>query len=207
MKASNREPNSGILGWLKSEARPLLIVLLLLAVTRTSFANHYNVPSGSMEPTLQVGDRVVADMSAYGLRVPYTDIEVVPRGTPQRGEIVLLKSPIDGTRLIKRVVAIGGDEVHLVDGLLSINGRPLAVSADGAVERFGDRYVRLDLDEGGGPDVPYLRVPEGQVLLMGDHRGNSRDGREFGLVPARKLYARAVAVYYRSGEGLVWKKL
>lgn len=207
MKTSPREPNSGLLGWLKAEARPLLVMIVLLAVARTSFANHYSVPSGSMEPTLQVGDRVVADMSAYGLRVPYTDIEIVPRGTPQRGDIVLLKSPVDGVRLIKRVVAVGGDEVSLVDGRLSIDGRPLAVSEDGEVERFGDRDVRLDLNDGGGPDVPYLRIPQGQVLLVGDHRGNSRDGREFGLVPARKLYARAVAVYYRSGEGLVWKKL
>lgn len=207
MRKPQREPNSGVLGWLKAEARPLLIMLLMLTVARTSFANHYTVPSGSMENTLMPGDRVAVDMTAYGVRVPFTDIDVVSRGMPQRGDIAVFKSPVDGTRLIKRVIAVGGDDVSLIDGHLSINGQRLASATERDVEWFGKRKASLNLDYGGGPDIPFLTVPQGKVLVVGDHRGNSRDGRFFGLVPSRELYARAVGVYYRRGEGLVWKAL
>ncbi len=189
------------------ELAPLLLVLLLLGVTRTSFANHYVVPSGSMMPTLQPGDRVVADMRAYGLRVPFTDIVVAGEAAPRAGDVVLLKSPVDGTRLIKRVVALGGDRVTLRGGRLAINGKWLAREDDPTLERFGARGVRLDLGAGGGPWINGLVVPAGQALVLGDHRGNSADGRVFGLVEASSLYARAVAVYYRREGGIGWQRL
>ena len=115
-----------IAAWLYREALPLLLVLALLVVARASFANHYHVPSGSMQPTLQLGDRVLVDMSAYGVRIPFTRHVLVARGTPQPGEVAVFASPVDGTRLIKRVVAVGGDKVQLLDGRLAINGRVLA---------------------------------------------------------------------------------
>src|SRR5690606_5045973 len=125
----------------------------LLVVARSSFANHYHVPSGSMEPTLQPGDRVLVDMSAYGLRIPFTEVELVARGEPAPGDVVVFKSPADGTRLIKRVVAVGGQTVELVDGRLRIDGRPIQDErADATTERFGDRRAVLDLADGGGPD-------------------------------------------------------
>lgn len=202
-----RRRASALRNWFKRDGRSLAVMLVLLAVARTSFANHYVVPSGSMEDTLMPGDRVIVDMSAYGVRVPFTGIALVPRGTPQRGDIVVLKSPADGTRLIKRVAAIGGDTVALHDGHLTVNGRALAVDGDAGRERFGARIAALNLDAGGGGDIDRLRIPEGRLLLLGDHRGNSADGRYFGLVDSRAPYARAVAVYYRSGAGLVWKRL
>jgi signal peptidase I len=193
--------------WCMGEGRQLLLMLVLLAVARTSFANHYAVPSGSMEYTLMPGDHVAVDMSAYGLRMPFTDITLVPRDTPQRGDIAVFKSPRDGVRLIKRVVAVGGDRVALEDGRLSINGKPLAEPGARDRERFGDHLAQLNLDAGGGPDIRALVIPPGQVLVIGDHRGNSLDGRYFGLVPASALYARAVGVFWRRGEGLVWRRL
>ncbi|QSX78490.1 signal peptidase I [Agrilutibacter solisilvae] len=193
--------------WLRHEGRPLLLMLVLLTLARTSFANHYTVPSGSMEPTLVPGDHVVVDMSAYGVRVPFTDTVLLPRDAPARGDVVVFKSPADGERLIKRVVAVGGDTVSVLDGHVTINGQPLSTAQAPDLERFGARSAQLNLDAGGGPDVLALTLPPGQVLVMGDHRGRSLDGRFFGLVPARSLYARAVGVYWRSGEGPVWKKL
>lgn len=193
--------------WLRREALPLAVMLLLLTAARSSFANHYQVPSGSMQPTLEPGDRVVVDMSAYGLRLPFTEHIVIARGHPQRGDVAVFDSPRDGTRLIKRVVAVAGDTVALVDGHLTINGRPLATEAHGDVEQFGRRLARLDLDAGGGPDIHDLRIPEGKLLALGDHRGNSFDGRFFGLVDAPSVYGKAVAVYYRRGEGFEWRKL
>lgn len=193
--------------WAKSEGRSLLLVLVLLTVARTSFANHYAVPSSSMEPTLLPGDRVVVDMTAYGLRVPFTEVTLVGRSGPRRGEVVIFKSPKDGTRLIKRVVAVAGDAVSLTKGRLTINGNAMSVPGMRDVERFGARVARLDLDAGGGPDIGLAIIPDGKVLVLGDHRGDSLDGRYFGLVDADALYARAMAVYYRRGAGLVWKRL
>lgn len=193
--------------WLRRELLPLVVMLLLLGAARSSFANHYQVPSGSMQPTLQPGDRVAVDMSAYGLRVPFTDHVVLKRGQPQRGDVVVFDSPRDGTRLIKRVVAVGGDHVQLRDGRIEINGQPLADGTDPAIERYGVREAKLDLDDGGGPDIFDLTVPHGQLLMLGDHRGNSLDGRFFGLVDSGDVYARALAVYYRRGQGLEWRRL
>jgi len=186
---------------------PTIIVLLLLTAARSSFANHYVVPSGSMEHALMPGDRVIVDMSAYGVRVPFTDTVVVTGDQPARGEVVVFDSPVDGTRLIKRVVAIAGDRVSLRRGRLTVNGESLATGYMSDIERIGTREVRLNLAHGGGPDIEDQVIPEGKVLVLGDHRGNSQDGRMYGLVAADTLYARALAVYWRSGYGLVWKRL
>lgn len=196
-----------LLRWLRAEALPLLVMLLLLTAARSSFANHYHVPSGSMQPTLMPGDRVVVDMTAYGLRVPFTGIDIIERATPRPGEVVVFDSPVDGTRLIKRVVAVGGDRVDVVDGRLRVDGVPVDAPRQPGAEWLGTRLVRLDLSDGGGRDVYGLVVPEGQVLVMGDHRGASFDGRYFGLVPQSEFYGRAVAVYWRSGEAFVWQPL
>ncbi|WDS35397.1 signal peptidase I [Pseudoxanthomonas sp.] len=192
-------------GW-RQELPRLALLLVLLFVARSSFANHYVVPSGSMQHSLEIGDRVVVDMRAYGLRLPITDTVLWPTGTPQRGDVAVFDSPLDGTRLIKRVAAVGGDHVRLRGGRLWINGRALA-GLDGLEEHFQHGHSQLDLDAGGGPDIDGLVVPAGQVLMLGDHRGDSADGRYFGLVPAQSLYGRATAVYWRSGEGLTWDRL
>ena len=202
--AVSRFSNSRV--W-RGEWATFALFLLLLTVARTSLANHYQVPSGSMEPTLMPGDRIAVNMMAYGLRVPFTDIELIDRGEPQRGDVVVFKSPVDGTRLIKRVVAVGGDTVALVDGRLWIDGRPLHDPDAPDIEHFGDRDVALNLSHGGGPDIATGTIPAGMALVLGDHRGNSADGRFFGLVPTKSLYAKASAVYYRRGEGFGWTTL
>lgn len=193
--------------WMRSELPQIVLMLALLAAARDSFANHYYVPSGSMEHTLEIGDRVAVDMRAYGVRLPFTDVRLIVTGRPERGDIAVFDSPQDGTRLIKRVAAVAGDQVELADGRLSINGVPLEAMDAKDVEVFGDHLAALNLSHGGGPDIHGLTVPEGQVLMLGDARGNSIDGRFFGLMPASELYGRAVAVYYRRGEGLAWHRL
>ena len=188
------------------EALSLGLLVLGILAARSTFADHYYVPSGSMEYTLVAGDRVVVDKRAYGLRIPFTDVELLDSGSVERGDIVIFDSPRDGKRLIKRIVAIGGDEVRIQDGHLFINGKPLASSNDSNIELIGEKVVHLNLDHGGGPQLSGT-IDDGKVLAIGDHRGNSVDSRYFGAFAESEIYGRAIAVYYRSGEGFSWIKL
>jgi len=193
--------------WVRSEWGQLALLILLLFAGRSSLADHYYVPSGSMEYSLMPGDRVVVDKTAYGIRIPFTKIDLVNIGKPKAGEIAVFDSPESGILLIKRIVAVGGDRVDLIDGHLSINQEPLAASGHLDLEKFEDRMGQLNLEHGGGPDIRGMRLPEGTVLALGDHRGNSRDGRYFGLIEEADLYGRAVGVYYSRLEGFRWKRL
>ena len=180
--------------WLR-ENRSFIFLMFIMLAARSSFADHYVVPSGSMEQALQPGDRVVVDKRAYGLRIPFTLVKVVPGEPPARGDVIVFDAPDDGTRLIKRIVAVGGDLLEVRNGHVFINGHP------------GDAKAVLNLQRGGGPDVPPVRVPAGNVFAMGDFRGNSRDSRYFGFVREDAIYAKAARVFYRSGEGFTWKPL
>ena len=186
---------------------PAVLLLGLLLVARSTLADHYHVPSGSMESALRPGDHVLVNKSAYGLRIPFTKRVIAWQEDPKRGEVVILDSPEEEVRLIKRVVAVGGDYVVLRAGRLIINGKPLFTGYDPFKERFGERVVHLNLDQGGGPDIDGLTVPEGHVLLLGDHRGASRDSRWFGTVPKSEIYGRANSVFWRSKEGPTWLEL
>lgn len=193
--------------WVKKEVVPFLVFILLMTAARSSLADHYYVPSGSMEYTLIPGDRVLVDKTAYGFRVPFTKVDLVPGHSPARGEIAVFDSPRDGVLLIKRIVAVGGDLVELRNGHLFINGVALAGADEASQEAFGSRLAELNLEDGGGPALEPIRVPAGHVLAIGDHRGNSLDGRYFGFIDERDLYGRAVAIYYRKSAGFVWRPL
>ena len=164
-----------------------------LLTARASFADHYHVPSGSMEPTVHTGDRIFVAKAAYGLRVPLTETYVARYDVPTRGDVVVLSSPADGTVLLKRVVATEGEVVSVRDGHVAINGK-----------RVADERANLEL--GGGPDYGPIEVPAKHVLLLGDNRGNSRDGREFGFVDRAAVLGRAVAVVQRDGK-FTWDPL
>jgi signal peptidase I len=185
----------------------VLVVIAVIAVARGSFADHYVVPTGSMEPTLMPGDRVLVDKTAYGWRLPYTHVELGGDASPRAGDVVIFDSPEDGTRLVKRVVAVAGDRVAVRGGHLEVDGRPLSPPGAPDVERFPSGEVHLSLVHGGGPDLEPTEVPPGRLLVMGDARGNSRDGRIFGFVDEEAVYARALRVFYRRGERFVWKPL
>lgn len=188
----------------RSEIVQILLLVALMMVVRSSLADHYYVPTDSMEYSLMPGDRVIVDKRAYGFRIPLTTIDVAGETSPDRGDIAVFDSPTDGVRLIKRVAAVGGDYVRLIDGKLWVNGAPLG---DASVEQFEDTQAYLNLSDGGGPNIQTIQIPPGMVLALGDHRGNSLDGRYFGLISEKELVGRAVGIYYRRGEGLVWKSL
>ena len=111
--------------WWKQEIRPLLFLLLIMFSIRSSLADWNDVPSGSMQPTILVGDRVLVNKLAYDLKVPFTKWHIAEWSNPQRGDIVVFFSPKDGTRMVKRVIGLPGDTIELWNNQLVINGEPV----------------------------------------------------------------------------------
>jgi signal peptidase I len=192
-----------------NEIRIFALMILIVSSLRSVLADWNDVPTGSMKPTIQEGDRVVVNKLAYDLKVPFTTINVWKWDDPHRGDIVVLFSPVDGVRLVKRVVAIPGDKVEMRDNQLYVNGKiakqsPIAlVSADG-----GAAYV-LDEDLAGHnhkvmltPEIPAVRsfgpitVPAGNYFVLGDNRDNSNDSRFIGFIERRRIVGEAVAVAF-----------
>jgi signal peptidase I len=191
--------------------RELVSVLFASAIAltaRASFADHYIVPSGSMEPTVQVEDRVLVDKLAYGLRIPLTDVYLARFAPPSRGDVVVLTSPESGTVLLKRVVAVGGDLVRVHDGEVEINGKTASIENEGGTwyERLGPKPHALNLDNAGGPNFGPVVVPKGEMLVLGDNRGNSHDGRSFGFVGETAILGHAKGVFLRNGK-VTWVPL
>ncbi|WP_394823002.1 signal peptidase I [Pendulispora albinea] len=185
----------------------VLATTAIVFVARSSFADHYRVPSGSMEPTVHPGDRIVVSKLAYGLRVPLTHVQMITFHAPARGDVVVLESPESGIVLLKRVVAVGGDRVGVHEGLLTINGvvQPTTVGDGGQIAESLDGRVHA-LGSLGGTELPETEVPAGQLLVMGDNRGDSHDGRDFGFVARDMVLGRAMAVFSRKGA-LGWNPL
>ncbi len=192
---------------LRRELIPIAAMIILLLSVRSSLADHCLVPTGSMEYTLMPGDRIVVNKAAYGLRVPFADWYLTSREAPKRGDIVIFNSPEDGKRMVKRLVAVGGDHVVVRRGHLLINGTPAQGPNDPEMEVFGKRLAHLNLSYGGGPPFGPLTIPSGAVMVMGDFRGNSHDSRSFGLISEGAIYARAIGVYWRRGQGPLWQSL
>lgn len=181
-----------------------LLFFAVIFVGRGSFADHYHVPSGSMEPTLQVGDRLAVDKSAYGLRLPLTHVWLSEK-SPQRGDVIVFDSPITGEVLVKRLVGLPGDRIAFDGEHLFLNGQQVPQSftgEDARIEYLPGAPHPLSPEPDQGPAMKEVEVPARHYLVMGDHRGNSSDSRYWGFVPRENLLGRAVAIYYSPREGL-----
>jgi len=193
--------------WLRQNRR-FLVFLLCLGIFRTAIADWNPIPSGSMRPTLLEGDVVLVNRLAYNLKLPLTDVILLRLADPQRGDVVTFSSPEDGTRLIKRLVAVGGDTVEMRDEVLYVNSEPVIITAASAArEPLGQRSVpavraRELLGTRGHlvqflPTVPArrsfgpIRVPKDNYFFLGDNRDNSADSRYFGFVRRNLLIGRA----------------
>jgi len=190
----------------------LIVFMMLFGVFRTAVADWNPIPSSSMRPNLLEGDVVFVNRLAFDLKVPLTDTIVTHTGEPQRGDVVTFGSPIDGTRLIKRLVALPGDVVEMRNEVLSINGKP--AQYDGVqqvMEPAGQGQVpALRLSEhvdGHARRVQFIpqvdtparnfgpvTVPPGHYMMLGDNRDNSADSRYIGFVPRNLLIGRAERV-------------
>jgi signal peptidase I len=156
-----------------------------------------------------VGDQICVNKMAYGLRVPASQRYLVEGQGPARGDVVVLASPTDGEVLLKRVVGIPGDVVEVSAGRVTVDGTPARIREEedgGMVEELGGRSHALSTEFGGGPDFGPTPVPPEQYLVLGDNRGNSRDGRTFGWVARSGILGRAVAVCLHQSKPS-WKPL
>lgn len=187
--------------WLK----PLLVVGLTIGSFRTAVADWNDVPTGSMKPTILEGDRIVVNRLAYDLRVPFVGWRIAELDEPKRGDVVVLRSPEDGTRLVKRVVGLPGDRLSMVGDRLVVNGQPVAYGAPRRQPATGWVVVSEHLAGATHPVMlqPAVRsartfapvtVPADSFFVMGDNRDVSYDSRFFGCVPRALILGRAVAV-------------
>lgn len=198
-------PQSGVKK-LVSQYGGVVMAAALVLCARGSLADHYYVPSESMLPTVEIGDRIIVDKRAFGLRVPATSFYLLEFGDPKRGDVVVLSSPGDGPVLLKRIVGLPGDDLEVRDGRLIVDGEllPVETKGDRLYEKLDDVTHRVSFALGGGQDWGPTKIPPREYLVMGDNRGGSRDGRVFGLIPRDILLGRAVRMYLHSGDW-VWR--
>lgn len=176
------------------------LFMLLMFASRSSLADWYHVPSGSMLPTIQEGDRIFVNKMAYRLEVPFTDISIMELNAPARGDIVVFESERADERLIKRVIGLPGDTVSMYKNRLSLNGTPLDYGRVDkefvTTEMLGDveHAVKWQPAAATRDSFRPLTIPEGYYLVLGDNRNNSMDSRYYGLVPASELQGKAISV-------------
>lgn len=198
------KPKSPVRSKARRIARELLMLAafaLVLMSARSSLADHYSVPTGSMLPTVELDDRIVVNKAAYGLHVPFTSTYVTRFDGPEIGDVVVLDSPEAAKVLLKRVVGVPGTRVEVRGGRIFIDDQPAPVEqrAGELYERLGGILHQVRLTRGGGPDYGPVAIPEGRYLVMGDNRGDSHDGRSFGLVSREAILGRAMGVFWRGG--------
>lgn len=189
------DPNSAPRQNIKSFGWAIIIALAI----RSSVVQAFWVPSGSMLPTIQIGDHIFVNKLAYAVHLPFIGTEVMKIREPVRGEIVVFVSPADhSTDLIKRVVAVAGDTVEVRRKKLFVNGQPVedahAYFAEPAVVQGGPR-------DNFGP----VTVPPGKFFVMGDNRDRSLDSRYWGFASVSDIKGRATFIYWSRDGG--WPRL
>lgn len=189
-------------------------LFLVWIPVRSAIADYNPVPSGSMNPTILEGDVVFVNKAAYDLRVPLTLHRITSWADPARGDIVVLLSPADGLRLVKRVIGLPGDTIELRDNRLTINGKAVDYSpptvdyaaivieeiptwAAFAEEELAEAdHAVMALPRLPGPrrDFGPQTIPAGHYFVMGDNRDNSLDSRSFGSVERRLILGKVEGV-------------
>ncbi|MFQ5904593.1 MAG: signal peptidase I [Candidatus Binatia bacterium] len=173
-------------------AEAIGMALLLALFIRTFIVQAFKIPSGSMIPTLQIGDHILVNKLSYGIRIPFWGRYLMEFGTPQRGDVVVFIFPEDRSKdFIKRVIGVGGDLVEIRGKKIYINSRPLEdphAHFAGADPKEGGFHIRDNY----GP----RRVPEGHIFVMGDNRDRSYDSRFWGFVNLQDVMGKAFLIYW-----------
>ncbi len=195
----------GALETLVEYSRSFFPVLIFVLVIRSFIFEPFRIPSGSMKPTLVIGDFIFVKKYSYGLRLPVTETKIVETGQPERGDVVVFRLPSDpSVNYIKRVVGLPGDEVIYERQRLTINGVTMRLDQNGEVFENAPVYLEdldgrlhkiLVHDPGHSKQDGVYVVPEGEFLMMGDNRDRSKDSRYIGTIPERYLVGEAVRIW------------
>jgi signal peptidase I len=186
-----------------SEALAVAIILAILI--RALFVQAFKIPSGSMIPTLLIGDHILVNKLVYGIRIPFTDARWPRLRDPQRGDVIVFVYPKDRTKdFIKRVVAVGGETVEIRNKVVFIDGKPVA----NPHARFYSNTVIAE-DVSPRDNMPPLKVPKGFLFVMGDNRDYSLDSRFWKFVPLEDVKGEAFLIYYSAANfsGIRWNRL
>jgi signal peptidase I len=188
------------LKFIKEYLKPILVALLLALFIRAFIVQAFKIPSGSMEPTLLVGDHLLVNKFIYGIRIPYVDTRLFPYEEPTRGDVIVFIYPVDPSKdFIKRVIATGGEKVQIIDQKIFINDKQIP-DPWGYFKERRPRWFQQRI-ENYGPVV----VPPHSLFVMGDNRDNSEDSRFWGFVPLDNVLGKALVIYFswdRQAENL-----
>ncbi|WP_419536041.1 signal peptidase I [Endozoicomonas sp.] len=189
-------------------SKSIFPVLLFVLVIRSFLFEPFQIPSGSMIPTLEVGDFILVNKYSYGLRLPVTGTKVLSIGEPDRGDVMVFKQPgKENINFIKRVIGLPGDVVRYMGKRLTVNGKP--VPEEFVAQLSDDRSIYRLYNEGEGKQYQIRKeltsndfraegewvVPEGMYFVMGDNRDRSNDSRYWGFVPEENIVGKAVYIW------------
>ena len=175
------------------EYTEILIAALFVALILRTFVVHaFKIPSGSMLPTLQIGDQILVSKFSYGVKIPFLMKTVIPVGDPKRGDIVVFIYPRDRSKdFVKRVIGVAGDVVEIRNKRLYLNG----VSSVDSHETHSDPLIipgSMQPRDNFGP----VKVPAGSVFVMGDNRDFSTDSRFWGFVDVDDVLGKALVIFF-----------
>mgnify|MGYP001942588200 CR=1 FL=1 len=177
-----------------------------MSVFRSAVADWYTVPTGSMQPTIKEGDRVIVNKMAYDLKLPFSQVTLLTTGEPKRGEIVVFESKAADNRLIKRMIGLPGDVIEMKNETLFINGTKLnhQITKQNSQQLFATEQVdlithtiRIDKNKSNQlSNFPPIKVPADHYLVLGDNRRNSADSRVYGFVLRHELKGKATTIAF-----------
>jgi len=173
-------------------AEAAVIAVILALFIRTFAVQAFKIPSGSMEPTLLVGDHILVNKFLYGVKIPFIQKTLIPVSQPQRDDVIVFIYPVDESKdFIKRVIGLPGDKIEIMDNQIKINGEPFRDSHGFYSSRPGGPSKSLDKRHFGP-----VTVPQGHLFVMGDNRDHIYDSRFWGFVPLQSVKGKAFIVYW-----------
>lgn len=189
-----RKSKSGLKkkGVFREYAEAAVIAVLLALFIRTFVVQAFKIPSGSMKPTLLVGDHILVNKFLYGIKIPFTDKTLIPISDPKRSDVIVFIYPVDPDKdFIKRVIGLPGDKVEIFGEKVLINDKPFD-DKHGFYSNLSRTAARTGELSHFGP----ITVPEGHLFVMGDNRDHSYDSRFWGFVPLSSVKGKAFIIYW-----------
>jgi signal peptidase I len=194
----SKENNETRKSYVREFIESMVYALMMAVVLMTLVVQSFEIPSGSMIPTLLLGDRILVNKFIFGTRIPFTDVKLFPLREPKRGEIVVFLPPSDfvspvgrDIHLIKRVIGLPGDTIEIVDKRLYVNGSEFPVGN----AHWDDPGV-IEKSESVRDNFGPITVPPASYFMMGDNRDNSYDSRYWGFVAEPELTGKPIMIYW-----------